>query len=92
MRHLNRIGKLPDARRAGHALPRASYNDPDIHAFDVEAIYHSKWLMVGFDCELPLPGSTLSTTVCGSPILPVRDRAGTIQAFHNSCRHRGAQL
>lgn len=92
MPDLTAIHRLLDERRPGHALPRAFYNDPEIHAFDVEAIYHSNWLMVGFDCELPLPGSTLSMTIGGSPILLVRDRTGSIRGFHNSCRHRGAQL
>ena len=92
MPHLTKIRKLLDARRPDHALPRAFYNDPDIYALDVDAIYHSNWLMVGFDCELPLPGSILSMTIGGSPILLMRDRTGTIKGFHNSCRHRGAQL
>lgn len=92
MTDLARIRRLLEARRPGHALPRAFYNDPGIFAFDMEAIYLASWLMAGFDCELPRPGSYLSLTIAGSPILLVRGRDGQVRGFHNSCRHRGAQL
>jgi Rieske 2Fe-2S family protein len=42
--------------------------------------------------ELPVPGSTLSVPIGRSSVLIVRDRQGTLRGFHNTCRHRGAQL
>ena len=30
--------------------------------------------------------------IAGTPVLLVRDAGGAIRAFHNICRHRGAQL
>ena len=92
MTDLARIRALLDQRRPGHALPQAFYNDPAIFAFDVEAIYGQSWIMAGFEAELPSPGSTLALTIGRSPVVVARGRDGALRAFHNSCRHRGAQI
>ena len=80
------------ARRAGHALPQGLYTDQRAFEFDMAAIYGQSWLMAGFECELPTPGSYLSMMIGKWPVLITRDRHGEIRAFHNSCRHRGSIL
>ncbi|WP_404710050.1 aromatic ring-hydroxylating dioxygenase subunit alpha [Sphingomonas sp. MMS24-J13] len=89
---LERIGALVAERREGHCLPQGLYNDPEAFEFDMKAIYGRSWLLIGFDCELPKPGSYISEMVGNWPILIVRGRDGEIRAFHNSCRHRGSIL
>jgi Rieske 2Fe-2S family protein len=89
---LNKIARLLDARRPGHALPQGLYNDPDAYDFDLETIFARTWLLIGFEAELARPGSWMATAVGPWPILITRDRAGELHAFHNSCRHRGAQV
>ena len=51
------------ARRAGHSLPQGLYTDPRAFEFDMMAIYGQNWLMAGFECELPTPGSYLSMMI-----------------------------
>ena len=92
MTELSRIRALLDQRRPGHALPQPFYTDPDIFQFDLDAIYGRSWIMAGFEAEVPRPGSTLALTVGRSPVVIVRGRDHTLRAFHNSCRHRGAQI
>ncbi|MDR3514945.1 MAG: aromatic ring-hydroxylating dioxygenase subunit alpha [Azospirillaceae bacterium] len=92
MYDLNRVKSLLQQRRPGHSLPQALYNDADIFDFDMAAIFLRSWLMVGFEVELPDPGSYLSLTIGKSPVVILRDRDGIIRGFHNSCRHRGAQI
>ena len=48
--------------------------------------------MVGFEAELPEAGSTLAVTIGRNPVVVARGRDGALRAFHNSCRHRGAQI
>lgn len=92
MRDERRIRDSLDTWRPGHTLPQEFYTDPEFYAFDVEAIFGESWLMVGFEVELPKPGAYLALTIGRTPILVVRDRAGAIRGFFNSCRHRGAQI
>lgn len=89
---LDKIRGLLEARRPGHSLPQGLYNDPDAFAFDLEAIYARSWLQVGFEAELPKPGSYFAVTLGHWPIIVTRDRAGEVHAFHNSCRHRGSEI
>lgn len=80
------------ARQAGFSLDREFYGDPDFHALDLEHVFYREWLFVGHDCELPKAGSYLTVQVGAYPVLVVRDAAGSIRAFHNSCRHRGSRI
>ena len=92
MLDLSRVRALLDQRRPGHALPQAFYTDPDIFQFDLAAIHRQSWIMVGFEVELPDPGCTLAIAIGRNPVVVVRGRDGLLRAFHNSCRHRGAQI
>jgi glycine betaine catabolism A len=92
MLDLEWIRTLLDERQAGHTLPQPFYKDPEIFEFDLAAIFARSWIVVGFEIELPLPGSYLSLTIGDSPIIVLRDRDGAVRGFHNSCRHRGAQI
>ena len=92
MTDLSRIRALLDQRRPGHAMPQAFYTDPEIFQFDVDRIYAGSWIMAGFEVELPSPGCTLALTIGRSPVVIVRGRDLVLRAFHNSCRHRGAQI
>lgn len=87
-----RLRALLAARQPNHSLPQAFYTDPGIFAFDLEAIYASTWILVGFGPELPAPGATMALTIGRSPIVIVRGPDGTLRGFFNSCRHRGAQI
>ena len=86
------VRELFAGRRPGHSLPQALYNSPEALRFDRRAIFWRHWVLAGFECELPTPGTVLALNVGGSPIVVVRDKSGAIRGFHNSCRHRGAML
>jgi Rieske 2Fe-2S family protein len=79
-------------RRRGHTLPGAFYGDPEIYRLDLEHIFYAQWLFVGHDCETPRPGDYVTAQIGDYPILIVRDRAGALRAFHNTCRHRGSRI
>lgn len=38
------------------------------------------------------PGDYVAGTLAGFPVFAIRDDEGSIRAFHNVCRHRGAQI
>ncbi len=92
MPDLEAIARLLDERRRGHSLPQALYNSQDAFDFDMAAIFGRSWLMVGAEVELPRPGAWMATNVGPWPVIVTRDRRGDLKAFHNSCRHRGAQI
>jgi phenylpropionate dioxygenase-like ring-hydroxylating dioxygenase large terminal subunit len=79
-------------RAPGYGLPGTFYTDPDIYALDLSAIFEREWIFVCASCEIPKPGSFVTVTIGDSPIIVLRDRAGKVRAFFNTCRHRGSRL
>jgi len=76
----------------GTGLEREFYVDPEIFALDLEHIFYREWLFAAHTAELVKTGSYLTLQIGAYPILLVRAGDGTINAFINSCRHRGARL
>ena len=75
-----------------HSLPQAFYNDPALFRMDMEAIFHRHWICVGAEGEVRAPGQFITLSIGESPIIVLRDQAGTVRAFHNTCRHRGSRI
>ena len=86
------IARLLEERKPGHTLAQGLYNSQDAFDFDMEAIFGRSWLQVGVEIELPRPGSWMAVSVGPWPVIITRDRQGDLRAFHNTCRHRGAQI
>jgi choline monooxygenase len=72
-------------------LPDA-YRSADFHAIEQRRVFATGWVAVAHLDDVPRTGSVLRTTVAGTSVLVVRDRAGELRAFHNVCRHRGTRL
>jgi choline monooxygenase len=73
-------------------IPAAWYHDPDLYQAERRAVFGDSWQVAGRADLVGEPGSFLTCEVAGSPILVVRDAEGTLRAFHNVCRHRGAKV
>lgn len=57
-----------------------------------ETVFSQYWVCVGLASDVSSPGDVYPVEVAGMPIVLVRDRVGTLRAFHNICSHRGLQL
>ncbi len=75
-------------------LPYSWYTDPDVLARERARLFSSAWQYAGHSGELAEPGSYLTLHVGEVPLVVVRDRegTGTLRAFVNVCRHRGAEV
>jgi choline monooxygenase len=73
-------------------IPARWYTDPAFHVLDRETIFARTWQAVGHAAQVSEPGMFVTATVAEGPVIVVRDKAGTLRAFHNVCRHRGGPL
>lgn len=73
-------------------IPAGRYTDPRFFALEQAHIWKKTWLLAGHLDELPEAGSFRLWELTGQPILLVRTREGDVNAFYNTCRHRGAPL
>lgn len=72
-------------------LPRAAYLDPAWFERERRAIWSREWVYAGRVGDLA-PGSMRRVAVAGENLILCRDGTGKVTAFHNTCRHRGAEL
>ncbi|MBV1790618.1 aromatic ring-hydroxylating dioxygenase subunit alpha [Marinobacterium sp. D7] len=79
-------------RNRDYSLPQPLYNDPHMFRLDMEEIFQKEWLFVGMSSEIPSKGDYFTVEIGQNPVLVVRGADGSINAFHNSCRHRGSRI
>lgn len=77
---------------AGRTLPFAWYTDPRVAAAEDKAIFARSWHYIGRAADVAEPGMFVTADIAGVPIVVVRDRDGSLNAFHNVCRHRAAKV
>lgn len=81
----------PLLSRCEPSLPARYYYDETRYGEELDAIWARNWVYVGRNNDLPA-GTMRRVEVAGRNLLLVKDRDGTLSAFHNTCRHRGAEL
>jgi len=74
------------------ALPAWVYNHPELHRLELERIFLPSWQIVCHVNSIPKSGDYVTFDLGPESVLVLRDRDGTIKAYHNVCRHRGARL
>eukprot|EP00035_Acanthoeca_spectabilis_P006566 m.126278 g.126278 ORF g.126278 m.126278 type:complete len:178 (-) comp13565_c0_seq6:126-659(-) len=72
-------------------LPGDVYFDQDFFELEKTQLWKKSWVAVAETTALPNPGDVIPVTTGNAKIILAND-GGTIRAFHNVCRHRGAQL
>jgi glycine betaine catabolism A len=73
------------------SLPAAWYHDAGHYDKELKAIHARNWMCIGRDEEFP-PLTVRRVEVAGQNLIAVKDDKGAIACFHNTCRHRGAEL
>jgi choline monooxygenase len=86
-----------------HTLASRFYIDSAILEIERDKIFRRTWQLVGtldHSCgeingvkkTISDPETFFTTDVSGEPVLVVRDKAGTLRAFSNVCRHRAGPI
>lgn len=79
-------------RKKQYSLPQPFYTDPELYELDLAGIFERHWIFAGLECELPAAGDYLVTSIARSSVVVLRNSAGQIRAFFNTCRHRGSTV
>jgi len=77
---------------AAKGLPNVHYTSPDMYAKEREHIFFKSWSALAFEADVPNGGDAYPVDFLGAPMLIVRDGAGAVNVFQNTCRHRGMIL
>jgi phenylpropionate dioxygenase-like ring-hydroxylating dioxygenase large terminal subunit len=73
-------------------LDPARYTSPQFHAAEVEKMWPNVWQFAAREEEMPAAGDYVTYENAGRSFLLVRQKDGSVRAFHNVCLHRGRKL
>ena len=73
-------------------VPREIFFAKDYHDLEVEKLWKKVWQCVCREEDIPEIGDYIVYDIAELSVLVVRSSSTTIQAFYNSCLHRGTQL
>ena len=77
---------------APYRNPVSTYTSPGQAAHERELLFRNLPINIGLSGLLPHPGDWMTHDYSGLPILLVRRADGSLGAFLNVCRHRGARV
>jgi phenylpropionate dioxygenase-like ring-hydroxylating dioxygenase large terminal subunit len=90
---LNHLDKRTTALADGiYRNPVTDYTCPEQLAREREVFFRNGPLNIGLRALLPRPGDWMTHDYTGVPILLVRRADGSLAAYLNTCRHRGARV
>ena len=78
--------------QGARTMPQRYYVGDEVFALEQDRIFARSWLCVGRSAELAEPGAYKLQAIGADNVLILREKSGSLRAFHNVCRHRGTRL
>ncbi len=73
-------------------VSRRIFVDQALYEQELEQVFARSWLYVAHESQIPNPVDFVSAYMGEDPVLVIRDSRGKINAFLNTCRHRGMRV
>lgn len=73
-------------------VARKAFTDSAIMNAEYESVFNKCWLYLGHESELAKKGDFVRRTVARRNLIFNRDTTGKVNAFFNTCPHRGAMV
>ena len=73
-------------------MPAGRYVDPRFYQLEQAHVWRKSWLLAAHIDEIPEPGNYMLWENAGQPVVIVHADSGAVNAFYNTCSHRGAPV
>jgi PAH dioxygenase large subunit len=73
-------------------VSRIAFGSEEVFAREAKMVFDRTWAFLAHETEFSEPGDYVSRNLGNVPVVVVRTRDGDINAFLNSCRHRGSKV
>lgn len=73
-------------------VDRRIYTDQGLYEKEIEQVFEKDWVFLCHEDQIQNHGDYYSTYIGRQPVLVIRDKDGSVNAFINACAHRGALL
>jgi len=81
-----------DSPQALFQVSRRAFTDDEVLKREYDAVFNKCWLYLGHESEVARKGDFVRRIVAKRNLVFVRDQAGRLNAFFNTCPHRGAEV
>lgn len=85
-------GPVSRIRKDGAQVPISVFHNEQVYRAELEKIFAKCWLYLGHETQLREPGDYILARMGEDEVVVTRRDNGTVGAFLNSCRHRGAKV
>lgn len=83
---------VEDGPRGLFQVARRAFTDERILNAELESVFNKCWLYLGHESEVARIGDYLRRVVARRSLIFNRDQTGKLNAFFNTCPHRGAEV
>jgi benzoate/toluate 1,2-dioxygenase subunit alpha len=84
---------LEDNPQAGtFRVDREIFTDAELFELEMRHIFEGNWIYLAHESQIANPNDYFTTYIGRQPIFIARAKTGELNAFINSCAHRGAML
>jgi benzoate/toluate 1,2-dioxygenase alpha subunit len=83
---------VDDTGNGVFTVDRDVFRDPEIFEMEMKYIFGRTWIFLGTASQAAQPNDYFTTWIGRQPVVVMRDAQGTLGAFMNTCRHRGATI
>jgi len=73
-------------------VDRRVFTDQQVFGKEIEELFERGWIFLAHETQVPNAGDYVSVYAGQQPLIVCRGSDGKINAFVNSCRHRGAKV
>jgi benzoate/toluate 1,2-dioxygenase alpha subunit len=73
-------------------IDRALFTDPELFELEMKYIFEGTWVYLAHESQVARPNDFFTTTIGRQPVILMRNQAGEIGCFINTCPHRGATV
>jgi p-cumate 2,3-dioxygenase alpha subunit len=81
-----------DRERGRFLVHRSAYTSPEVFEIEQRRILRRSWIVLGHESEVRNKGDFIVRTVIDRELIFNRDVDGKVNAFFNTCRHRGTAI
>ena len=81
-----------DEKQGLFRVARKAFTDSEIIKAEYEEVFNKCWLYVGHESEVAKKGDFVRRIVAKRNLIFNRDSTGKVNAFFNTCPHRGAEV
>ncbi|MCM2331951.1 MAG: Rieske 2Fe-2S domain-containing protein, partial [Pseudomonas sagittaria] len=81
-----------DQEKGLYRCKREMFTDAELFELEMKHIFEGNWIYLAHESQIPEKNDYYTVTMGRQPVFIARNRAGELNAFINSCSHRGATL